>query len=98
MSVQIHWFYVLYSLKDGKLYKGTCSDLGNRFLTHVMGGTTSTKHRRPLILIYIQKFDSKSEALAFERFSKTPEGGTQLKEKLISLGLISLSGKLSSDG
>ncbi len=98
MSIQVHWFYVLYSLKDGKLYKGTCSDLGNRFHTHVMGGTTSTKHRRPLILIYVQKFDNKSEALAFERFSKTLEGGSLLREKLICLGLISSSGKLSSDG
>jgi len=98
MSSQAHWFYVLYSLKDGKLYKGTSSDIGNRFLTHVMGGTLSTKHRRPLILIYIQKFDSKSEALAFERFSKTIEGGTQLKEKLFQLGLISSNGRLSSDG
>ena len=98
MASQAHWFYVLYSLKDGKLYKGTCSDLGNRFLTHLMGGTLSTKHRRPLILIYIQKFESKSQALAFERFSKTREGGVQLKEKLFQLGLISPDGKLSSDG
>ncbi len=98
MSSQAHWFYVLYSLKDGKLYKGTCSDLGNRFLTHVMGGTLSTKHRRPLILIFIQKFDTKSEALAFERFSKTLVGGSQLKEKLIQLGLIYSNGNLCSDG
>jgi len=97
MSDQAHWFYVLYSLKDSKLYKGTCHDLGNRFLTHVMGGTLSTKHRRPLILLYIKKFDSKSEALAYERFSKTLEGGTELKEKLNQLGLISSSGKISSD-
>jgi len=63
-----------------------------------MGGTLSTKHRRPLILIFIQKFDTKSEALAFERFSKTLVGGSQLKEKLIQLGLIYSNGKLCSDG
>ena len=98
MAHQAHWFYVLYSLKDGKLYKGTCADIGNRFLTHVMGGTISTKHRRPLVLIYIQKFDSKEEALAFERFAKSLEGGIQLKEKLLGLGLIASNGRLSSDG
>lgn len=38
MAHQAHWFYVLYSLKDGKLYKGTCADIGFRFLTHFMGG------------------------------------------------------------
>ena len=98
MSIQVHWSYKLDSSDRCKQYTGTCSDLGNRFHTHVMGGTTSTKHRRPLILIYVQKFDNKSEALAFERFSKTLEGGSLLREKLICLGLISSSGKLSSDG
>jgi len=98
MSGQVQWFYVLYSLKDNKLYKGTCNDLGERYLNHVMGGTTSTKHRRPLILIYIKKFDAKSEALAYERFVKSLEGGIQLREKLIQLGLLSTDGKLCSDG
>ena len=98
MSDPVHWFYVLYSLKDGKLYKGTCSDLGERYLNHVMGGTTSTKHRRPLILIYIKKFDCKSEALAYERFVKSLEGGIQLREKLIQLRILSPDGTLCSDG
>ena len=98
MAHQAHWFYVLYSLKDSNLYKGTCSDLGDRFLNHVMGGTTSTRHRRPLVLIYVQKFESKAEALAFERFSKTLEGGPILRSKLIELGLISSTGRLCSDG
>ncbi len=26
MSIQTHWFYALYCLMDGKLYKATCSD------------------------------------------------------------------------
>ena len=98
MAHQAHWFYALYSLKDGNLYKGSCTDIGNRFLAHCMGGTNSTKHRRPLILLYVQKFETKSEALAFERFTKTLEGGTQLKEKLFRLGLISSNGNLPSDG
>jgi putative endonuclease len=98
MAIQAHWFYVLYSLKDGKLYKGTCSDLGNRFLTHAMGGTTSTKHRRPLILIYTRKFESKSDALAYERYVKTIEGGIHMREILTQLGILNSSGKLCSDG
>ncbi len=98
MSGQVHWFYVLYSLKDDKLYKGTCEDLGDRFLNHVMGGTNSTKHRRPLILIYVKKFNEKSEALAYERLSKSLEGGSQLRKKLFELGILSSDGKLSSDG
>jgi len=98
MSGEEHWFYVLYSLKDHKLYKGICSDIGSRFLKHAMGGTISTRHRRPLILIYLKKFDSKSEAQEFERFAKTLVGGSHLREVLFSLGIISSNGKLNSDG
>ena len=44
----MHYFYVLYSLKDEKLYKGYSADLGQRFLKHHMGGTE-------LIHLLIQK-------------------------------------------
>jgi putative endonuclease len=94
MSVQEHWFYVLYSLKDNNLYKGTCSNVENRFLVHSSGGVKSTKHRRTLILIYTRKFESKSEALTYERYVKTIEGGTHLREVLMQLGIITSSGKL----
>ena len=42
-----------------------------------MGGTTSTRNRRPFVLIYVRKFEDKSLALKFERYSKTPEGGLE---------------------
>ena len=44
----------------------SCSDIGNRFLNHVIGETTSTKLLRLLVLLYLQKFETKAEALAFE--------------------------------
>lgn len=83
-----YWFYVLYSLKDRKLYKGTCADIGTRFLAHNAGGTVSTKHRRPLVLIYVQPFESKQVALIYERYSKTLEGGAQLYQLLNELKLL----------
>ena len=98
MSLQEHWFYVLYSLKDHKLYKGFCSNPLSRYYSHFNGGTISTRRRRPLVLIYIRRFDSKSEAMQYERFSKSLEGGVQLRQELILLGIINASGKLSSDG
>jgi putative endonuclease len=93
-----HWFYVLYSLKDHKLYKGVCEDVGKRFLAHSFGATTSTKQRRPLTLIYLQSFETKSEALAFERYSKSLEGGVELRQKLLSLGILDENGKLMDAG
>lgn len=98
MSLQEHWFYVLYSLKDHKLYKGTCNDVTARFHTHSFGGVKSTKHRRPLVLIYTRKFASKSEALSYERFVKTLEGGVHLREILSHMGVLNSSGQMCSDG
>jgi len=78
----MHYFYVLYSLKDGRLYKGYSSDVAARFIKHANGGTTSTKNRRPLILIYLESYLTKKEAMDRERWSKSLEGGVQLKELL----------------
>ena len=91
----MYYFYVLYSLKDGKLYKGTTSDLGDRYLRHNMGGTTSTRNRRPFVLIYVRKFEDKSLALKFERYSKTREGGLELQSKLEQLKLLNINGGLA---
>jgi putative endonuclease len=91
----MYYFYVLYSLKDGQLYKGFSSDLGKRFLKHAQGATTSTKHRRPLVLIYTESYSSKTEAMARERWSKSMEGGTALVQKLMQLGILDKQKKLT---
>jgi putative endonuclease len=72
--------------------------VGERFLTHSLGATKSTRHRRPFILIFTKKFDSKAEALAFERYSKTLEGGSKLRTILVDLGILEANGILSSGG
>jgi hypothetical protein len=51
--LSMYYFYVLYSLKDGRLYKGSSGNIGQRFERHAAGGTASTKHHRPLVLIYL---------------------------------------------
>ena len=91
----MYYFYVLYSLKDGNLYKGVTRDVGDRYLRHNMGGNTSTRHRRPLALIYVQKFETKSDALRFERYTKTLEGGSELHSSLKSLDILNNNGLLN---
>jgi predicted GIY-YIG superfamily endonuclease len=46
-------------------------------------------------LIYLEEFDSKKEALTAERFYKSLEGGSQLKEKLIEKGILNFDGNLN---
>lgn len=82
------YFYVLYSLRDNKLYKGYTADLSRRFLEHCWGGVRSTKNRRPLVLIYSEQFPTKKEAMEREKWSKTIDGGKALKKKLVELKVL----------
>ncbi len=90
----MHFFYVLYSLKDGKLYKGSTSNLINRIHQHNSGRTKSTQKRRPLILLYFEEFEEKRDALKRERWSKTLDGGVDLRKILIEKSLLTVEGKL----
>jgi putative endonuclease len=76
------YFYVLYSLKDEKLYKGVSANLLKRILQHNAGMTTSTKHRRPFILLYFECYDTKAQALDRERWAKPVQGEAALQQLL----------------
>ena len=88
------YFYVRYSLKDGRLYKGSTSDLPKRVLQHNAGRTPSTKYRRPFILLYFEPFEQKVEASARERWSKSLEGGVALKQLLMDKHLLKPDGTI----
>ena len=63
----MYYFYILYSLKDHRLYKGSCSDFPKRFIRHNSGGNRSTAHRKPLVFIHIEIFEEKQPAQAKEK-------------------------------
>ena len=75
------WFvYVLKSLKDGKYYIGSTSDLKKRILQHNRGSNTSTKHRRPLELVYSGTYNTEEEAVARAFQIKRYKGGQAFKK------------------
>ncbi len=79
--------YILLSRKDGHLYVGQTSDLEKRIKAHNDGRVKSTKHRRPLDLVYCEEFGSRGEAIKRERWLKQPESSEfkrQIKENLLS--------------
>ncbi len=90
----MYYFYVLYSLKDDRLYKGVTSDVIKRLEQHNSGRTRSTKHRRPFVLLYFEEYSDKTSALKQEQWSKTLEGGAKLKAKLINMSLLDEEGKI----
>jgi len=70
-----YFIYILYSKKDTKLYVGCTSYLEKRVKRHNNGYVKATRHRRPLVLIHFEKFDSKADAFNRERFLKSLWGG-----------------------
>lgn len=71
--------YVLYSLKDKKLYIGYSSDVFGRLKQHNEGENTSTKFRRPLKLIFYEGYLYKEDAIRREQYFKTSKGKRALK-------------------
>ena len=80
----MYYFYVLYSLHDKKLYKGVTSNIVDRFNRHNQGRNKSTSYRIPFVIIHLEQFQNKGEAYAIERFYKSLEGGSKLKDQLTS--------------
>ncbi|MCX6173359.1 MAG: GIY-YIG nuclease family protein [Ignavibacteriales bacterium] len=66
--------YILLSEKDNKRYIGFTDDLDRRLIEHGLGKVKSTKNRRPLKLIYSEKYENKSDAMKREKYFKTHQG------------------------
>ena len=79
-----YYVYILKSDKDQRYYYGSTSNVVERLKKHNAGGVPSTKHRRPLHLIYHEEFDDKALALRRELFFKSVDGYRWLKENQIT--------------
>jgi len=73
----MYYMYILRSLKDGELYVGSAADVHRRLWRHNAGLVRSTRHRRPLALVYVEAHASRSEAMRRERHLKSLEGSTE---------------------
>jgi len=77
-----YYVYVLKSQKDHSWYTGYTSDLKQRIKQHRKGYSKSTKHRRPLKLIYFEASLNKADALAREKYLKSGMGKRSLRNRL----------------
>ena len=75
-----YYTYILYSEKDQRRYVGSTEDVLKRLNTHNAGMVTATKYRTPFRLLFYKKFQTRAEAMKYERFLKSLKGGTQLKK------------------
>ncbi len=77
-----HFFY-LARCADGSLYAGTCIDLAKREQKHNDGsGAKYTRSRRPVRIVYNEKYDSVSEAR--RREAEVKKWSKDRKEKLLN--------------
>jgi len=74
--------YVLKSKKDNKLYIGQSSNLKKRVADHNKGLVLSTKHRRPLELIYYESCVSEEKSVKREKYFKTGFGRKFLRDRI----------------
>lgn len=88
-GVHMSFVYVLVSVKDGNRYIGSTNNLQRRLKDHFGGKVKSTKNRRPLILKYLQEFETLVEARIWESKYKKSRGTYERKIKLGELKLFS---------
>ena len=74
--------YVLQSEKDKKFYVGFTKNLKSRFDLHSRGLVDSTKHRRPLKIVYYEACLHQDDATHREKYLKTNQGSRLLKRML----------------
>lgn len=72
------------SEKDKKCYVGYTENLKLRFEEHQKGRVSSTKDRRPFILIYSEACLDRKDAMRREKYLKTAFGKAFLKSRLKS--------------
>ena len=81
---QFYFVYILQSEVDGENHAGYTIDLKSRLQAHQKGEVISTKHCRPLKLIYYEACLSQEDALKREKYFKTHYGKMYLKNRLKS--------------
>lgn len=61
------WVYILKSKKDNRFYIGSTNNLSKRMEEHNEGKVISTKHRRPVELVYYEAFRIERKARIREK-------------------------------
>jgi putative endonuclease len=75
--------YILKSLGDNKLYIGQTSNIQDRINRHNTGQVAATRNRRPLKIIHIEIFKTRSEAMRREKYLKSLKSSKYIIENIV---------------
>ncbi len=78
----MYYVYILKSLKDNSFYIGCTSSLQERLKSHNAGKTYSLKNKRPLVIVYTERYNSSTEAYKREKKIKSYKSGEAFKKLL----------------
>jgi putative endonuclease len=78
----VEFVYILHSKKDGKLYIGLTNNISRRIEEHNSGRVSATKGRRPLVLVHLENYLDRKQAVEREKFFKSGQGRELLKDLL----------------
>ncbi len=76
------YVYILQSIKNGRYYIGSTSDIQRRLIEHNHGKNISTRNKGPYKLIYSEEFESRQLASKREYLIKSYKGGNAFKKLL----------------
>lgn len=73
--------YVLNSQKNNDIYIGSTENLAIRLKDHNDGKVKSTKSNRPWVLLEYYEFETRNQAVKYEKFLKTHQQKEIIKRK-----------------
>jgi len=79
---KMYYVYILRSKLDNNFYVGYTHDLKKRIQVHDEGLVVSTKHRRPLTLVYFEACLNQQDATHREKYLKSSWGKRYIKSRL----------------
>jgi putative endonuclease len=83
-TIEQEWFFYIVRCKDNSLYSGITNDLDDRVREHNQGtGARYTLARRPVTLVYSEKYSNSTEARKREGQIK---GWSKVKKELLIKG------------
>jgi len=80
----MYFVYVLKSKTKLKTYVGYTNNISKRLKEHNQGKSSFSKRYKPWILIYLERFKTKKEAIKREKYFKTAAGRRWLKRNLFN--------------
>jgi putative endonuclease len=87
LAKNMHYCYILLSLKSHIFYFGSANDLKLRLKLHNESKVKSTKAFRPWKLVWYSAFGTEKEARDFEKYLKSGSGKSFAYKRLVSVAL-----------